>query len=210
MAHREAFIDTVCYPVLREVAVSLILRGELDAPGFFESERVQRAYLDGNWRGPNLGHINPAQEINAVVSAVKEKLMTRGEAAYRIASITDYEAFATRWKYDEGLFPAPKPEKAAELPPDQAQDGGSGAKNQGEGGEKGQNGADPVVKPGEKPAEKPQKETENEENAPPEEKKAGLYHKAMTIRLEEPQKETENEENAPPEEKKGEEKGGKA
>jgi capsid protein len=105
-ARREAFIDTICYPALRETAISLILRGEIDAPGFFESERVQRAYLDGNWRGPSLGHINPAQEINALVSAVKEKVMSRGEAAYRVSSITDYEAFSTRWKYDEGLFPA--------------------------------------------------------------------------------------------------------
>jgi capsid protein len=108
LARREAFIDTVCWPVLREVAVSLILRGELDAPGFFESERAQRAYLDGNWRGPSLGHINPAQEINALVNAVNAKLMTKSEAAYRVSSITDYEAFSTRWKYDEGLFPAAK------------------------------------------------------------------------------------------------------
>jgi hypothetical protein len=105
MANREAFIDTVCYPVLRETAINLILRGELEAPGFFESERIQRAYLDGNWRGPSLGHINPAQEINAITHAVKEKLMTKSEAAYRISSITDYEAFSTRWKYDEGLYP---------------------------------------------------------------------------------------------------------
>ncbi|MDR0374401.1 MAG: hypothetical protein LBH85_01575, partial [Treponema sp.] len=73
--------------------------------GFFEHERIQRAYLDGNWRGPTLGCINPAQEINAISHAVKEKLMTKSEAAYRISSITDYEAFSTRWKYDEGLYP---------------------------------------------------------------------------------------------------------
>jgi hypothetical protein len=148
-ARREAFIDTVCYPVLREIAVALILRGELDAPGFFESERVQRAYLDGNWRGPSLGHINPAQEINALVNS---KLMAKSEAAYRVSSITDYEAFSTRWKYDEELFPPakqgeparggagkagnrePPPEKTGGTPPRSAETGKAGDGKQEAGG----------------------------------------------------------------------------
>jgi capsid protein len=101
---REHFIDTICYPVLREIATNLILRGEISAPGFFESDRIQRAWLDGNWLGPSLGSINPAQEINAMVAAVKEGIMSRSQAAYEISSITDYEAFCSRWRNDEELY----------------------------------------------------------------------------------------------------------
>jgi capsid protein len=104
MSKREAFIDSVCYPTLREVAISLLLRGEVDMPGFFESERAQRAWLDGVWLGPTLGAINPAQEVNAKKTAVEAGFTLRGDEAYAVSGATDYEAFTEKRNAEEELF----------------------------------------------------------------------------------------------------------
>jgi capsid protein len=112
MSKREAFVDSVCYPALREIAISLLLRGEVDMPGFMESERNQRAWLDGVWLGPNLGTINPAQEVNAKKTAVEAGFSLRGDEAYAVSGATDYEAFTERRRAEEELFNG-KPENEA-------------------------------------------------------------------------------------------------
>jgi capsid protein len=104
MTKREAFIDGVCYPALREVTISLLLRGEIDMPGFFESERNQRAWLDGVWLGPVMGAINPAQEVNAKKTAVEAGFALRGDEAYAVSGATDYEAFTEKRREEEDLF----------------------------------------------------------------------------------------------------------
>jgi capsid protein len=104
MTKREAFIDSVCYPALREVTISLLLRGEIDMPGFFESERKQRAWLDGVWLGPVMGAINPAQDGNAKKTAVEAGFALRGDEAYAVSGATDYEAFTEKRREEEDLF----------------------------------------------------------------------------------------------------------
>jgi capsid protein len=104
MSKREAFTDSVCYPALRETAISLLLRGEIDMPGFFESERNRRAWLDGVWLGPGMGAINPAQEINAKKTAVEAGFALRGDEAYEVSGATDYEAFTEKRRAEEELF----------------------------------------------------------------------------------------------------------
>ena len=104
MSKREAFIDSVCYPALRETVTGLLLRGEIDMPGFFESERNRRAWLDGVWLGPGMGAINPAQEINAKKTAVEAGFALRGDEAYAVSGATDYEAFTEKRRAEEELF----------------------------------------------------------------------------------------------------------
>lgn len=104
LSKREAFIDSVCYPALREIAISLLLRGEVDMPGFFESERMQRAWLDGVWLGPSLGTINPAQEVSARKTAVEAGFSLRGDEAYSVSGATDYEAFTEKRRAEEEMF----------------------------------------------------------------------------------------------------------
>jgi hypothetical protein len=104
MSKREVFIDSVCYPALREVAIGLLLRGEADMPGFFESDRTQRAWLDGVWLGPGMGAINPAQEVNAKKTAVDAGFSLRGDEAYSVSGATDYEAFTEKRRAEEELF----------------------------------------------------------------------------------------------------------
>jgi hypothetical protein len=104
MSKREAFIDSVCYPALREITINLILQGELDMPGFFESGWKQRAWLDGVWLGPALGSINPAQEVNARKTAVEAGFALRGDEAYETSGATDYEAFTEKRRAEEEMF----------------------------------------------------------------------------------------------------------
>jgi capsid protein len=104
MSKREAFIHSICYPALREVTIGLLLRGEIAMPGFFESERNQRAWLDGVWLGPQMGAINPAQEISAKKTAVEAGFALRGDEAYAVSGATDYEAFTEKRNAEEELF----------------------------------------------------------------------------------------------------------
>jgi hypothetical protein len=115
MSKREAFIDSVCYPALRETAISLLLRGDVEMPGFFESERNQRAWLDGVWLGPVMGAINPAQEMNAKKTAVEAGFSLRGDEAYEVSGATDYEAFIEKRRAEEELFRDTKPETPLSL-----------------------------------------------------------------------------------------------
>jgi hypothetical protein len=132
MSKREAFIDSICYPALREVTAGLLLRGEIDMPGFFESERNQRAWLDGVWLGPGMGAINPAQEITAKKTAVEAGFALRGDEAYAVSGATDYEAFTEKRNSEEELFRGSKPEPLA-LPAGNGEaepEGGRGKKDE--------------------------------------------------------------------------------
>jgi capsid protein len=105
LSKRELFISSICYPVLKEVAINLIMRGEIDAPGFFTGgERLQRAWLAGTWRGPQLGAINPAQEIKAKTDAVAQGLLLRSDAALDVSGAVDYEAMMRKRGGEEKLF----------------------------------------------------------------------------------------------------------
>ena len=105
ISKRQIFIDSICYPVLREITINLILRGEIDAPGFFTGgDRLQRAWLDGVWKGPTVGAINPNQEIAAEVTKIKEGLVSRSDVAYEVSGDTDYMALSERRREDEELF----------------------------------------------------------------------------------------------------------
>jgi capsid protein len=116
MSKREAFVESICYPALREVTIGLLMRGEIDMPGFFESERNQRAWLDGVWLGPGIGAINPAQEINAKKTAVEAGFALRGDEAYAVSGATDYEAFTEKRNAEEELFRGKN--KKVPVPPD--------------------------------------------------------------------------------------------
>jgi hypothetical protein len=110
---RYNFIDSVCYPAAREIAVNLIIDGVIDAPGFFDSEYRQRAYLSGIWLGPVPGYINPLQEITARARAVKNGFENRADAMFNITG-ADYEDAVKEWHRQEALFAGTPEEQRAE------------------------------------------------------------------------------------------------
>jgi capsid protein len=113
MQKRYSFIDSVCYPVMRELAVNMIIDGIIDAPGFFDSEYRQRAYLSGIWLGPVPGYINPLQEITAREKAVKNGFEKRADAMFNITG-ADYEDEISEWHRQERLYVGTPEEQRAQ------------------------------------------------------------------------------------------------
>jgi capsid protein len=113
MQKRYSFIDSVCYAAMREVAVNMINEGIIDAPGFFDSEYRQRAYLSGVWLGPVPGYINPLQEIKARELAVKNGFENRADAMFNITG-ADYEDAVKEWHRQEALYAGTPEEQRAQ------------------------------------------------------------------------------------------------
>jgi capsid protein len=73
-----------------EFLTDAVIAGRVNAPGFFESETLRRAWSGANWFGPSLGQINEKVETDAIqtVIALGGKSAT---AAFAEAYGTDYE-----------------------------------------------------------------------------------------------------------------------
>jgi len=73
-----------------EFLTDAIISGRVDAPGFFTSDTLRRAWAGANWFGPALGQINEKVETDAIaaVIGIGGKSAT---AAFAEAYGTDYE-----------------------------------------------------------------------------------------------------------------------
>jgi len=70
-----------CLPVYREWFIEEVISGRIQAPGFFESQEVQMAYLASSWSGEAMGQIEPLKEVDAAIKRVNEGFSTRTEEA---------------------------------------------------------------------------------------------------------------------------------
>jgi lambda family phage portal protein len=64
-ARRQWFSRSFNQPLYEEVLLEAVARGMLDAPGFFDSLAVKRAYCGAVWVGPAQGQIDPLKENQA-------------------------------------------------------------------------------------------------------------------------------------------------
>lgn len=112
MKKRRSYERNTMDVVIREIAKTAIMRGEISAPGFFEgSPMVQAAYLRGMYLGPVPGHINPFVEVRAEELAVKNAFKLRSD----VASMNGYEwdAMVEEWAQEQERFTA-SPQNYAE------------------------------------------------------------------------------------------------
>jgi hypothetical protein len=127
MKERGSFVKSVCEPVIKELAIEMILSGRIKAPGFFQDAYVQRAYLNGIWSGPRLAHINPAQEVNADVTEVNAGFALRSEKIWSHGGMS-YRAFMRHWQAEQDLMkeimlpPAPPPPTVEDTEDDTEED----------------------------------------------------------------------------------------
>lgn len=71
-ARRGWLAEKLCDPVYEEWLTEAIETGRIAAPGFLDGDpAIRAAYLGCTWIGPAKGHIQPLQEIQAEVEAVK-------------------------------------------------------------------------------------------------------------------------------------------
>lgn len=73
---RKWLVDNLCQPVYEEFITEQVAAGRLDAPGFLEDPFIRDAYLGTEWRGMPMGHIQPAQEANAMKTRTETGVTT--------------------------------------------------------------------------------------------------------------------------------------
>jgi capsid protein len=102
MQRRKNFIRTVCNTTLLEVAKYLFMENliEMPNPQFFKNPVIQMATLAGNWLGPVPGHINPSQEVDALIKAKDNAFITSADAAAQYDNDWDdqIEEALNQWK----------------------------------------------------------------------------------------------------------------
>ncbi len=81
---RKWTVDNFCQPVFEEWLAEAVANGRIDAPGFFESYAVRKAYSATEWHGDAMSLLDPLKETNAFSKQVKEGLITRSAAAAQL------------------------------------------------------------------------------------------------------------------------------
>ena len=96
---RSLFIDNTNYYVILELAKYFFMNNiiEMPHPAFFTNAIIQRAALGGFWMGPVPGHINPDQEVNALITARDNALITPADATYSYGQGGEFEDFIEEW-----------------------------------------------------------------------------------------------------------------
>jgi len=73
-----------CAPCYEEWLSEAVMKGFIDAPGFFSSERLRAAWSGSAWSGPGQGQLDPVRETTAMVMKITNNLSTHSK---EVASI---------------------------------------------------------------------------------------------------------------------------
>ena len=95
---RNGFINNVCYNVVLEIAKWAFMENIIEMPkaDFFTNPITQRATLAGIWIGPVPGHINPKQEVDALIVAKDNGFITPADAAAQYGN-TEWDDQIEEW-----------------------------------------------------------------------------------------------------------------
>jgi lambda family phage portal protein len=66
----------LCNPVYQEWLLEAVLKGRIDAPGFFLDPLIRAAWSGAEWDGPGMGQLDPVRETEASVARINGKLST--------------------------------------------------------------------------------------------------------------------------------------
>lgn len=76
---RSKIADGFCKPTYAEFMREAVMKGRIDAPGFFDDALVQQAWLGSLWTGPGMGQIDPLKEAKAATHKIDNNLSTYEE-----------------------------------------------------------------------------------------------------------------------------------
>lgn len=88
---REWFAAKFCQPIYEEFLIEAILRGRIEAPGFFDDPLIKWAYLQSEWHGPSQGQLNPSVEVDAAIKRVDAGFSTRARESMELTG-TDIDS----------------------------------------------------------------------------------------------------------------------
>ena len=87
---RSWFEVNFCQPIYEEWLEEAILKGRINAPGYFDDPIKKYAYTWADWTGPSQGQLNPVQEVQAAVLRVENGFSTRQKETAELTG-TDFE-----------------------------------------------------------------------------------------------------------------------
>jgi len=99
---REFLSANFCQPVYEEFLTEAILKGRVNAPGFFTDPIVRAAWCRANWFGDAQGQLDPLKEANAAAVRVAEGFSTREREAAELTGMKFNEIHAQR-KHEEEM-----------------------------------------------------------------------------------------------------------
>lgn len=74
---RAWFASDFCQPIYEEWFTEAVLKGRIQAPGFFHDPLIKKAYCNAEWNGPSQGQLDPYKEAKAAELRVQEGFSTR-------------------------------------------------------------------------------------------------------------------------------------
>lgn len=108
---RDWLVCSFCQPVYEEWLTEAVLKGRIEAPGFFEDAATRAAWCAAQWSGDAQGQLDPLKEIDAATRRVSLGVSTREREAQeltgmRFADIVQEQAREQRAMEAAGLTQA--------------------------------------------------------------------------------------------------------
>jgi lambda family phage portal protein len=118
---REWLIGNFCQPIYEEWLTEAVLKGRVQAPGFFDDPAIRAAWCGADWYGDAQGQLDPLKEANAAKVRVEEGFSTREREAAELTGMKYETIHAVRKREEEmrkadGLTNNSKPPDQADLP----------------------------------------------------------------------------------------------
>lgn len=99
---REWLIGNFCQPVYEEWLTEAVLKGRIQAPGFFADPTIRAAWCGADWYGDAQGQLDPLKEANAAKVRVEEGFSTREREAAELTGMK-YETVHAVRKREEAM-----------------------------------------------------------------------------------------------------------
>ena len=100
---RDWISSSFCKPVYEAWLTEAILKGRIDAPGFFDDPLIRAAWCGSEWYGDAQGQLDPLKEVNAAKIRVEEGFSTREREAAELTGMKFENIVAIR-KHEEAMM----------------------------------------------------------------------------------------------------------
>ncbi len=80
-----------CQPIYEEWLTEAVLKGRINAPGFFTDPLVKKSYCKAEWNGPTQGQLDPKKEVEAAILRIESGLSTRTREANELTGTSYFE-----------------------------------------------------------------------------------------------------------------------
>lgn len=98
---REWLVGGFCQPIYEEWLTEAVLKGRIQAPGFFDDPAIRKAWCGAEWFGDCQGQLDPLKEANAAKVRVEEGFSSRSREAAELTGGKWEDIHATRKREEE-------------------------------------------------------------------------------------------------------------